>query len=619
MIKNSLAKKKILSPEVLFFLPIIYLFLFHNIFNFNFKFPAKNYSWIGLLFPIAATYLVTFYLLKRKNTAYHLLFSVPVTAYLLLISYSETYSFNNERFITNSAIIYFLGVFFLVKRQNSNLFIYAFLLIFHMYEIILGVSQSLSGKGFLSISGSLENSNAYATYLVVNLPLSQFVISKGYKYLASQIGQFKSNKYFKITIAIFYGSVLYLVIQSKSRTALIVFSTLFFFWIFGILKKQYQRKQFTYFSAINFLTLLIGLFFFAIFYFIHSHKAMSTSGRTLLLNITMQNVNQSVWSGTGLGKFSLHFPEWQSQYIEANRDIPAEQLSNAGESYIILNEPLQVFMELGIFGFLMCCLLALLFFFLKTERSKPLLTVLKLSNFLILLGGVTSYTSHVNIIAFIFFLNFCVGFSIADQPKMAFIRKKLSYNFPKVITILILSSLLYSTVISTFEANYYIYNRYHWSEVTSNSINCNPEINNKYLLLSKYFYNDGKFLAEYGNYLFEKCGDYTGAIRVLEKSRKYFISRKSITDLADAYSFIENRKKAASLYQWLGNYLPNLFSPKYKLMNLYIKSGNIPAAKLVALSILKTPIKVKTNEVERIRLEAQLFLNSTEAKVRIQR
>jgi hypothetical protein len=63
-------------------------------------------------------------------------------------------------------------------------------------------------------------------------------------------------------------------------------------------------------------------------------------------------------------------------------------------------------------------------------------------------------------------------------------------------------------------------------------------------------------------------------------------------------------EKAAENFEWLVNYMPNIFINRLELLKIYHKLGASDKAKKMALSISNMPIKIPSSEINYIKSEA---------------
>ena len=94
-----------------------------------------------------------------------------------------------------------------------------------------------------------------------------------------------------------------------------------------------------------------------------------------------------------------------------------------------------------------------------------------------------------------------------------------------------------------------------------------------YLQLYPLLSTNGKFLLDMGEHLTD-VGDLHTALKVIEESKKYYISSRTFSSAADAYYQSGNIPAAIKNLEDLSNLIPNKFSPRYELVKLYCRIGD---------------------------------------------
>lgn len=334
---------------------------------------------------------------------------VTVTAFLITIGstlfFSEYYSFANEHFfVLTSVFTLSLGILF-INQFFMKLLVKILLLIF-FYELYLGFSQYIivdsnySNTG-LGIKGSLQNSGAYACYLVVQLPIFLFVASNWKP--GSHFNIIKNNRkciflFGRIIFAVISLLTIFIIIQTKSRTAYIAVSITTLSWLLLENGNQFWKKvkSVPLMSSATFAGIVTIII--ACGYYLFGLKKMSAVGRLLCADVTWRHIKDDFWIGTGIGRFTWYYPQWQAQYFQTKLNPPIDYFLSAGESYIIFNEYLQLFKEVGFIGFILLIVAIILFFRTTSSTHKKLLRAVKLCMIAILSSAVTSYSFHVNVL-----------------------------------------------------------------------------------------------------------------------------------------------------------------------------------------------------------------------------
>lgn len=120
-------------------------------------------------------------------------------------------------------------------------------------------------------------------------------------------------------------------------------------------------------------------------------------------------------------------------------------------------------------------------------------------------------------------------------------------------------------------------------------------------------FKNGKFLQDYG---FAALSDRKAhlAVRLLENSRIYYFDTETHDALAFAYEYIGRTMKAEEQLNFLLNYSPHKFIPKYRIFAFYLRQKDFVKAEEAAKNIISAPVKIPSSDVELIVKEASDFL-----------
>ncbi|MBC7912907.1 MAG: O-antigen ligase family protein [Pyrinomonadaceae bacterium] len=528
------------------------------------------------------------------------------------------FSFSNEYF---SYLLPLVIVAFFISYTNKsffNLLAFAFVL-FWCYQVYLGLYQ-ISLNSFISepITGSLQNSGAFAIYIVTAFPLVLYLLFKQhciiqYMGLVSEdveiISKYKRRetvlKNIKAAVSILLLFVVgYLLIYAESRTALLSLVMMLVFascQYYSYTIKSFLRKH-AYIFIISFILLLAFSGYTAFYLF--KAKELSAVGRIMIWEISFQHIKENFWFGVGPGWFTWYYPHWQSEYFKASPDTPFDYYLAASETYLAFNEPLQLFKSVGMIGFFFSCLSLVHFFRATSQSYKGLLIILKIIIIGILTAGLSSYPLHLNSILLLTIFCFAVTERIRDCK---FYDRVV--NRPVISRLSLGMALLLLVVAMTgakiaFE-KYNSVKKWETLEQTNSTREAKKE---QYFNLNKNLSTNGKFLTSYGEFLQKDSADFLQAVLVLTKAKKYFTSYQTISALAMAYWRVKNYNKAIENFEWLSNYVPNKFGVKYELMKLYIESGDFNRAKHYANLILIMPVKIPSDKVDEIKFEVRKTL-----------
>jgi len=511
---------------------------------------------------------------------------IIVTLLLLVPLVSDKYGFGNE-YWTDILAVFILFACLLFAPPRILVALPYMLVLMLVWQLWLAFEQ-MDGLSFdadaLTLQGSLQNSGVFSCYLVIHLPLLYYL---AFDQSVSGSGLLrKVVKWLKIIcfimVVVFIAFIIY---RSQSRSAIIgvvaaiLSQCLFTSW--SILKTWLQRiPKWAIFTSIGILILAASC---AARYLFVLKKA-SAFGRAMKWEIACRHIGDHFFTGTGIGQFSWYYPQWQAQYFAANPDPSEAYYLSAGESYIIFNEYLQLFETIGLIGFAGFVLLLCWFFKASSVQYARLLLAMKATMVVLLATGLTTYAFHVNVFLVLLAICFAITAVITHKP-MSIMRGVM---LP--ILMLILSAYTTFTIYQKWNA------AESWNRVRESGVVVARELNNV-------LRGDGKYLTEYGQRQLES-GDPKEAVKTLEKARQYFISRNNMEALAIACERVGNYKAAIETWQWLCDFLPNRFAPRYELLKLYKKTGDTTGVKKVARIILTMPVKIPSAEVDRIKEEA---------------
>ncbi len=326
-------------------------------------------------------------------------------------------------------------------------------------------------------------------------------------------------------------------------------------------------------------------------YFLFNAKQGSSFGRMLMIEVSFKHINEYFWFGTGLGNFTFLYPNWQSEFFNNTQSIHNRYFLSAGESYVIFNEFLQLFMSIG--AVLFSCLSFLIIRFFLVKKAHDLLYVIKITFLIILSCSLTYYTLHINIVLIM------IAFYSALTFKLLFVEKNIQKKYINILRgINLLTALLAMYV---FHISYEKYNAIEGWSMIKNSYDTIGDSEKKIQQIRNQLQNDGKFLADYGNYIYEHESNVTDAVYYIEKAHNSFINLESKETLAYLYLEKKDYTKAINAFEWLVNYIPNKFKYRLNLIELYFFTNNKEKALKLANTTLNIPIKIQSKEVDNIK------------------
>lgn len=570
----------------------MYVAFFYR-FAFNYETDINGQYFTAFITVVGFTIILGLNIFRKAGNVVQY-FGMIISILLLLFSvFSGKYSFANE-YWTVVLCIFILFVCLLFLPAHIIVAFPYFLVAMLLWQLWLAFEQ-MDGLRFdagpLTLQGSLQNSGVFSCYLVIHLPLLYYVAFdqsiSGSGFLCKKIKWLKVICF--LTSVVFIAFIIYC---SQSRSAIIgvvsAIASQYLFMYGAALKTWLQRiPKWATVIIISFLIIAASCTAWYLFFL----KKVSAVGRALKWEIAGRHAGEHLISGTGIGRFSWYYPQWQAQYFTANPGAPGAYFLSAGESYIIFNEYLQLFETIGIIGFAGFVLLLYWFFKAQSVQYTRLLSTTKATMVVLLVTGLTTYSFHVNVFLVLLAICFAATAVITCTPPA--IRRRA-----------IMPILLF---IASAYAAFAIYQKWKAAE-SWNSAREGRTVTASTLWpqLNKTLGRDGKFLTEYGRWQVEN-GHAKAAIVTLEKARQYFISRNTIEALATAYEQTGNYRAAIETRWWLCDFLPNRFAPRYQLLKLYKKTGDTAGVKKVANIILAMPVKIPSAEVDTIKEEAGKF------------
>lgn len=548
---------------------------------------------------------------------------------MLLLLFSRYYSFANEYFVVITVlIVVFVSARMCIQTSGFNMLV-AYIAFLYWFEIFTGAQQIINSYRHhiipaSGITGTFKNSGIYSCFMVIGLPIQyHFIVNKGV-ITAKNINDklLNNNKRVELfkkallkliahaPVCIFLYEFIFciaLVCITNARTALLALIVLIMLFMLKkyhdfitqyFLKISLKRKAYLVFIGV--CSIIGGGFY--IFYI----KEMSSYGRLLMWKITCLNIPDRFWLGTGLGRFTWYYPQWQSSYFSTRVNAPTVELLSAGESYIIFNEYLQILAETGFIGTVVFILIVVKLFSGKSIRQQSLVTTLRFTALSILVCSVTSYPLHLNSILFLFLLCFVLIEKLTDR-KCWLNRPIGSINRPMILFIL-------STTVTLSCLTLY-FGVHKLSIVSKIKLyNENPNISateRKSYYLNNYnvLENDGKLLAQLGILDGQLGNCNSESIAFLEDAKLYHLTRETVEQCVKLYWKENHYYQAIDGYKWLNYYIPNNFTTKEALLKLYIEIGDTSNINKTAKAILSLPIKIPSRRVTEIQSRAKSALS----------
>lgn len=508
------------------------------------------------------------------------LICIAITLYFVIAGHFNS---NSAGFFIKDEILTLLTVVFstLIFKQyisKQGHFIILLLCLVAFIQICIGLLQAIHAiKHSIPVQhyvrGTFNNSGIYAIFLACLSPC-----------IAYLTGYYKKAKHFELFLKIFSLVPLLFSIMVQSRTAvllcLIVLTS-------QILKADFVLSKLKKMSSapILFILLLVLLAFIGFGLYI---KYASVIGRLLIWQTTLQMIIDRPFWGWGLGGFREQYLNYQAAFFSNHENHQAFYI--AGQVYYVFNVPLQILVEGGLIGFVLCA--SLLIRIQQLTITDNCRLVYRNIFYLIILSGLFSYP--LNITGMLILVSICLIFIICPS--------EVKYNVGSVsvgFTILFTMLLIYSF-------NQYISTR-KWKEASTHVLDSKNFSFGLYDDTYPNLKHRGSYLYNYGAELFE-AGRYRESISILNECKKIYPSVECYLYLGQAHEQSGEYRLATAYYSRASHIVPSLYTPKYFLLKLYYRLNDEKKVLKVASEILAMKVKVPSEEVLLIKKEAHMIV-----------
>lgn len=586
--------KNLITTTTLCTVVLLYsYFLFFYPFAFNYETDINGQYQAVLIVIAGFTIIAILNIFSKALDHFQFKTQFIITSLLLFLVFSDKYTLGNEYWaVLCSVSLLFVCLLFLPLKIITA---FPYLLLALLLTQIGIAFKQMDGFDFntdnMNVQGSLQNSGVFSCYLVIHLPLLYWMAFQQPVLISGKAGRWL-NWLKTLCFIILTSFIAYISYINQSRSAIIGITTAVISHLFFRKGKELKiwfkiiplRLKFILFSIILIATVGSAWYLFFL-------KKASAMGRVMKWEIAGNHFTDHLLSGTGIGRFTWYYPQWQAEYFATNSHPPEAYYLSAGESYIIFNEYLQLFQTVGLVG--TSCFIVLLYWFfrLRSRESPELLSAIKITVVTLLATGLTTYVLHVNCLLSLLAMCFAVAAKIT-QRSFAFIHKPMMQ-----IAICLLPLYLTFNIYQQWRAVGFL-------EIVRTQANSEHQV---WKELKKQLQTDGKFLTVYGKWLLEN-NEPELAVTTLETAKTYFISRSTMAYLSSAYEHTSKFNSAIKSREWIANYLPNRFIPKYELLQLYRRTGDTFKLNKLANTIINMPVKIPSREVEIIKEEAKKIL-----------
>ncbi|WP_276482361.1 tetratricopeptide repeat protein [Paraflavitalea pollutisoli] len=614
---NSIPRENKLTPAAVLAVVLLlfcgYYYQVESVFSFNYELTRHEQYGVAVVVLSGWTLWSVMLLFKRSLPVPPLL---PLLLGCLLIGWlcwSRYYSLANEYFVQVSCIILLMGMVIYAGQRLLPLIVWLFVLVL-LIQIGIACFQmgglALDIRSF-NVQGSLQNTGIFCNYLVIQLPFLYYLLFVG---PASTDKPLRHRKAAGLVIAkiLVFSLVLcfttWVVWKTTTRTAMVMLLV----WLTGLVMSTLGKTIKSRLSRLPRIVIVAGaglilLSLMAAAQVLFKAKMLSAVGRMMKLDIAAGHWKDHFLTGTGVGRFTWYYPQWQSHYFTTHPTSPDAYFLSADESYILFNEPIQLFHTIGLAGMIGVVMGLILFFNSRSAKQAKLLTAVKMTMVLLLTGSLFSYPLHVNIL--LLQGACCVAASVILHDGRWRWLDTLYGRVPVPVGKAIITLAVVAGGFATYTAGRQWRAVNCWQQIGQQELSPAQRVQT-YESLRASLPCNGKFLTSYGMFLLSQQKDAAKAIQVLEAASTYFISKRTIELLAEAYRRDGHLREAITRYEWLSGYLPSRFAIKFRLLNLYHEAGERDKATAIAQLILRMPVKIPSDEVDRIKRETSLLLST---------
>ena len=566
---------------------------------------AKTFYFYAVSALLFTTIII--YLIMIKHTAEIKLNLLDITIIVFLtyqffrLLFTEYSSLDNDKFIIQLLLtVHYFILRTLFKNERAKFILICLFLLAGLGQAVYGMLQLYNlNPGYpvfrFKIIGTLINPNSYAGYLITVLPFSFGL----YEFIIKKDGKYKVIKYLGIISA---GIILLILPSTYTRAA----------WLggaVGLLYVLYLKFEINIKAAsllnthLKKTTAVLTTFILIILLFssLYNLKPDSAFGRLFIWKVTAQMIKEKPLFGHGYDKYKVEYNNYQTKYFEEGNGTDYEK-KVAGNNKQAFNDYIQLTAESGIIGLLLFLIIIYQAMFSKIVKFKPFAISARASLLSIIIFAFFSYPIQYLVTqANLFFIMALISSSIYSK---IFYIYKFKPQFENVILVATLL-LLFSLYVNKYK-NYIAYKEWKIAFSTNRAGLLQEAIKN-----SKKIYPvlniDGNFLFFYGGLLY-KAGQYKKAHDIFIETKNYFSDPNLCILLAQTSVKLQEYIKAENYYKHAIFMVPHKFYPRYLLVDLYQRTGELEKSYAVARDIIKLKIKVNSKAVRTIKKEMEELL-----------
>jgi tetratricopeptide (TPR) repeat protein len=403
--------------------------------------------------------------------------------------------------------------------------------------------------------------SAYAVFLVIF-----FITQNEVKWMA--------NSVFANIFLLLFLFALIVLLSTNSRSGIIGFAfTLALFPLF--LKKSLPNLKVYWITTFFILSILLSFLFY--------YKKESTNGRLLVYKIARKIVIDNVFSGIGLGQFSVTYNKYQAEYF-ANHSIDSNEALLADNTFYAFNDFLQFICETGIIGFIGLVFLVIYSYNKLKQKTFSAFQKAALGFVIcILIGSLFSYPLQTKIIQFLFIFYLAMLFMDENQLEQKSIKSKKIID-ASVICIAVCTCIFYFGLKIKYQL------AFNKADNLS-QLGYRRDALEMYRKFDDHLFCDGYTRFIYARELYNS-NRLEEANKMIKKAKLSYIDNEVLALSANILAEQKQFKQAEEEFKKAIFTVPNRIKSRYEIFRFYLNQKDTSNAKIWQYSILNMKIKI---------------------------
>ncbi|HMF72126.1 MAG TPA: O-antigen ligase family protein [Flavitalea sp.] len=568
------------SPAIILLIPLLYPF-FKQYFNTGFL--TASYIAVGISFVFMILYCSKFPWQYIKVTIIDL-FLLIFAAYAFFNSWLQ----NKYFFSSDDALLLILaiGVYFVSKmafqmdRNKTCMALKVVIIVTVAIQIVICSLQILkvipSNSGLFPVTGIFLNPTILCTYLAIMFPILCYYVEES------------RSAGLKIVLGLI--CILIILTEAVAHSRMALFTSVVVSLVLLVNKFKSKRHS---------LALIVTTLLLSLSTFLALSKLNSTQGRFFIWKTSFSIYLSHPYQGIGFGSFKSYYNTQQAEYFLRNSSISKEYLL-ADENYYAYNEFLTLMIEEGLIGVLLFVIYLWLFIRgirkvsisngFKNSVEKYVLTAIICA----VIMGFVSYPLEEPSLFFIIFLLLGVVSSRIDNYTILSAR-----HISPFVTI---GFYTFSFIIMATRA----INVFKWYGLLNKEYITKSDLED-YNKLRNRLSSNSIFLVNYADNLV-LWDEVKEAKQLLVQATAILPSTGCFIRLARVNQLLGNSDEAEKALVTCSLIVPSRFRFKMNLLDFYESTNEIDKGRVIAETIMKTPIKIQSDNIDPIINKARNFL-----------